>query len=88
MTSNFVDMPLGLIKVKRAEATLLGRCSADLARLEKSELAEWAWALATVLTAAQQGVRLAGEVFMLAESIAYSQNRSQFSQLGPGAQVE
>jgi hypothetical protein len=75
MASKFIDMPVGLIKVKRAEATLLGRPSGDLADLEKSQLADYAWALATVLTAAQQGVRLAAEVFTLAESIAYSQNR-------------
>ena len=88
MTSKFIDMPVGLTKVKRAEATLLGRSPGDLSMLERSELAEYAWALATVLTAAQQGVRLAAEVFMLAESIAYSQNRSQFREFGPGAGAE
>jgi hypothetical protein len=76
MTSKFIDMPVGPTKVKRAEATLLGRSSSDLAILERRELAECAWALATVLTAAQQGVRLAGEVFTLAESMAFSRNGS------------
>jgi hypothetical protein len=75
-------MPVGLTKVKRAEATLLGHFPGDLTTLETSELAECAWALATVLTAAQQGVRLAAEVFTLAESIAYSRNRLKFRDRG------
>jgi hypothetical protein len=78
-------MPVGLTKVKRAEATLLGHFPGDLTTLETSELAECAWALATVLTAAQQGVRLAAEVFTLAESIAYSRNRLKFRDRGPVA---
>jgi|tagenome__1003787_1003787.scaffolds.fasta_scaffold19580277_1 hypothetical protein len=72
MMSKYVDMPVGLTKVKRAEAMLLGRSSGDLANLETPELLDCAWALATVLTAAQQGVRLAPEVFVLAESVAFS----------------
>jgi hypothetical protein len=85
MTSKSIDMPVGLTKVKRAEAMLLERSSVDLASLDKSELAECAWALATVVTAAQQRLRLAPEVFLFAESIACSRNVSQLPQFGPGA---
>jgi hypothetical protein len=46
-----------------------------LPNLQRSELVEFAWALSTVLAAAQQGLRLAPEVFALAESVAHSQVR-------------
>src|SRR4051812_3214921 len=86
MMSKYVDMPVGLTKIKRAEATLLGRSSGDLANLERSELLDCAWALATVLTAAQQGVRLAPEVFVLAESVAFSRLLSGFTECGRPSQ--
>ena len=71
---SFVDLPLGLRIVRRAEATVLERAAAGLAALEKSDAAELAWALSTVLIAAQQGQRLHPGVFALAESIAWSRN--------------
>src|SRR3982750_2868991 len=74
MPSPYFDRLVGLRKVKRAEATLLGRPSGDLSALETSELLECAWALSTMLVAAEQGFRLAPEVFVLAESVAHSRN--------------
>ena len=75
MASVYFDRLVGNRQVKRAEATLLGRRSDDLPNLQRSELVEFAWALSTVLAAAQQGLRLAPEVFALAESVAHSQVR-------------
>ena len=72
MISKYLDMPLGAGKVKRAEATLLGRRSGDLRNLDKSELMECAWSLSIILVAAQEGFRLAPEVLALAESVAHS----------------
>ena len=74
MASPYFDRLVGIRKVKRAEETLLGRPSGDLSALERSELLEYAWALSTMLVAAEQGVRLAPEVFVLAESLAHSRN--------------
>ena len=88
MMNQYIDMPVGLTKVKRAEATLLRHSSADLANLGRPELLDCAWALATVVTAAQQGVRLAPEVFALAESVAFSRLLSGFSDCGPGMRGE
>jgi hypothetical protein len=76
MASKYFDRLIGIRKVKRAEATLLGHCSDDLSRLHRSELLQVAWALSTVLAAAQQGLRLAPEVFALAESVAHLGNET------------
>ena len=72
MASMYFDQVVGLNKLKRAEATLLGRRSGDLSNLDKSELMECTWAFSTILVAAQQGLRLTPEVFALAESVAHS----------------
>src|SRR5689334_8969085 len=86
MASIYFDMTVGIKKVKRAEATLLGRRSGDLSRLQRSELVECAWALSTILVAAQQGFRLAAEVFALAESVAHSRS-STFTECDPRIDV-
>src|SRR3954453_15936751 len=72
MLSDLFDVPVGIRKVKRAEATLLHHSSDDLSALGKSELAEVAWALSTILLANQQGLRLVPGVFAMAESVAHS----------------
>src|SRR4051795_13720929 len=79
MASTYFDRIVGIRKVKRAEATLLGRTSGDLSELKSSELLECAWALSTMLVAAQQGLRLAPEIFALAESVAHSLNAAPFA---------
>lgn len=76
MASVYFDRIVGTRKVKRAEAALLGRSSDDLSTLNKSDLVECAWALSTALVAAQQGFRLAPEVFALAESVAHSRSEA------------
>ena len=83
MISKYLDVPLGIRKVRKAEATLLGHSSGDLVNLDTSELLECAWALSIILVAAQQGFRLAPEVLALAESVAHSPS-STFTQ-GPTA---
>jgi len=72
--SKLFDLPIGIRKVKRAEATLLHHGFDDLSALGKPELVEVAWALSTMLVAAQQGLRLVPDVFALAESVAHSRN--------------
>jgi hypothetical protein len=74
MASTYFDPLVSITKLRRAEATLLGRASDDLVALERSELLECTWALSTVLVAAQHGLRLAPEVFALAESLACARN--------------
>ena len=74
MPSPYFDRLVGIRKVKRAEETLLGRPSCDLSAMERSELLECAWALSTMLVAADQGLRLAPGVMALAESVAHSRN--------------
>jgi hypothetical protein len=76
MASMYFDRLVGIRKVKRAEAVLLGCRSDDLSNFERSELVEFAWALSTVVAAAQQGLRLAPEVFTLAESVAHSRSET------------
>lgn len=76
MNKLYFDRPVGNVKVKRAEASLLRSRSNDLASLQTSELLEFAWAVSTLLTATQQGMRLAPEVFDLAESVAHSQSET------------
>src|SRR4051812_7971454 len=74
MASKYFDPLVSIRKVRRAEATLLRRASEDLSALERSELLEYTRALSTVLVAAQHGLRLAPEVFAVAELLAYSPN--------------
>ena len=61
----YFDRIVGLRKVKRAEAALLGRSSDDFSSLQRSELVECAWALSTALIAAQQGLRVAPEAQLI-----------------------
>jgi hypothetical protein len=72
MPSIYFDQTVGIRKLKRAEATLLGRRSGDLSNLQRSELIEYTWAFSTIVVAAQQGLRLAPGVVALAESVAHS----------------
>lgn len=70
--SDIFDMPVGLRKMKRAEVTLLQHASRDMSSLGNAQLLDVAWALSTILTASQQGLRLSPDVFAVAESLAAS----------------
>jgi hypothetical protein len=86
MSSMYFDLLVGINKVKRAETTLMGHPAGDLSGLDTSELVEFAWALSTILVAAQQGFRLAPEVLALAESLAHSRSNT-FRQGGRSIRV-
>ena len=66
------DLPVGLRKVKRAEALVIHNCCGELAALNSADLVDLVWALSTVLIAAQQGCRVHPDLFVVAESVAYS----------------